>query len=255
MLDQGDGRVVWSFEDRIASAPAQILGSWSSEVHSFVWSWDNTSIADRLCETAATVRAFGAEHDIGALTASPLDLDEAQVRDVVALAFRSAADGALPPLDGRLATYIAFGEVTLEEAGGAPRPSRWRPRDARNPGRRADGDSERTVSEDDTAEAVGSGSLPVLGTPRLLAWCEAATCAAVAPCLDAGQTTVGTRISIEHLAPSPVGPTSRSPPAPHVDGLVRFSVAARQDRKLSGQARSRACRRRRAFHVALDRRS
>ena len=38
-----------------------------------------------------------------------------------------------------------------------------------------------TVGEDDTALAVGSGALPVLGTPRLLAWLEAATCAALAP--------------------------------------------------------------------------
>ena len=35
------------------------------------------------------------------------------------------------------------------------------------------------MRSDDTALAVGSGSLPVLGTPRLLAWCEAATCAAI----------------------------------------------------------------------------
>jgi predicted thioesterase len=95
---------------------------------------------------------------------------------------------------------------------------------------------ERTVSDDDTAEAVGSGSLPVLGTPRLLAWCEAATCVAVAPCLDAGQTTVGTRVSIEHLAPSPVGSVlSISASTVHVDGrLLRFSVTARQDGKLVG---------------------
>jgi len=119
VLDQGVGRVTWSFEDHIASAPAQILGSWSSEVQSFVWSWDNASIAEPLCETAATVRAFGAEHDIGALTASPLSLDEAQVRDVVALAFRvGRCTGLYHPFDGRLATYMAFGEVTLEETGG-----------------------------------------------------------------------------------------------------------------------------------------
>ena len=34
---------------------------------------------------------------------------------------------------------------------------------------------EFVVSDADTAVAVGSGSLPVLGTPVLLAWCEAAT--------------------------------------------------------------------------------
>ena len=47
---------------------------------------------------------------------------------------------------------------------------------------------EHVVAENDTAAAVGSGDLPVLGTPRLLAWCEAATCAAVAPRLGEGQT-------------------------------------------------------------------
>jgi fluoroacetyl-CoA thioesterase len=95
---------------------------------------------------------------------------------------------------------------------------------------------ERIVSGADTAAAVGSGSLPVLGTPVLLAWCEAATCAAIEPCLAAGQTTVGTRVSVEHLAPSAVGAVVRmTAGTTHVDGkLVRFSVAARQDGKLVG---------------------
>jgi fluoroacetyl-CoA thioesterase len=95
---------------------------------------------------------------------------------------------------------------------------------------------ERTVTDDDTAAAVGSGSLPVLGTPVLLAWCEAATCAAVEPCLADGQTTVGTRVAIEHLAPSAVGAVVRvSAGTTHVDGrLVRFSVAVRQAGKLVG---------------------
>ena len=119
VLDQGDGRIVWSFDDHVASAPAQILGSWNSQVSSFVWAWDNDSVADALSETAEKVRAFGTEHGIGALTASPLDLDEVRVRDVVALAFRvGGCTGLYHPFDGKLASYIAFGAVTLEEAGG-----------------------------------------------------------------------------------------------------------------------------------------
>jgi fluoroacetyl-CoA thioesterase len=95
---------------------------------------------------------------------------------------------------------------------------------------------DRTVGQEDTAEALGSGSLPVLGTPRLLAWCEAATCAALAPALEDGQTSVGTRISLEHTAPSALGATVQvTASSVHVDGkLVRFSVAARQDGKLVG---------------------
>jgi hypothetical protein len=119
VLDQKDGRIVWSFADHIASAPAQILGSWNSEVSTFVWAWDNDSIAAPLCQTADAVRAFGVEHGIAALTASPLNVDEAQVRDVMALAFRvGRCTGLYHPFDGRMASYIAFGDVTLEEAGG-----------------------------------------------------------------------------------------------------------------------------------------
>jgi fluoroacetyl-CoA thioesterase len=61
------------------------------------------------------------------------------------------------------------------------------------------------VTQADTAEALGSGDVPVLGTPRLLALAEAASVAAVAPQLAAGQTTVGTAVSLEHRRPSRIG--------------------------------------------------
>ena len=94
-----------------------------------------------------------------------------------------------------------------------------------------------TVSDDDTAAALGSGSLPVLGTPRLLAWAEAATCAAIESALPEGGTSVGTRISLEHLAASPVGAQVKiTAESAYVDGrLHRFTVAARHtDGKLVG---------------------
>ena len=86
-----------------------------------------------------------------------------------------------------------------------------------------------TVTEADTATAVGSGSLPVLGTPRLLAWCEAATCAAIDPTLPDRSTSVGTRIELEHVAASAVGQEVEvTASASYVDGrLHRFTVAAR----------------------------
>lgn len=86
-----------------------------------------------------------------------------------------------------------------------------------------------TVTDEDTALAVGSGTLPVLGTPRLLAWCEAATCAALEPGLPEGSTSVGTRVALEHLAASPVGQVVEvSAASSYVDGrLHRFTVAAR----------------------------
>jgi fluoroacetyl-CoA thioesterase len=61
------------------------------------------------------------------------------------------------------------------------------------------------VTDADTAQALGSGDVPVLGTPRLLALAEAACVAAVAPQLGEGQTTVGTAVSLEHKRASPIG--------------------------------------------------
>ena len=62
----------------------------------------------------------------------------------------------------------------------------------------------RAVSEADTSTALGSGDLPVLGTPRLLAWAEEATCAALAPHLDRSSSSVGVRVRLEHSRPSPL---------------------------------------------------
>lgn len=64
-----------------------------------------------------------------------------------------------------------------------------------------------TVTDADTAQALGSGDVPVLGTPRVLALAEAATVTATATRMPADTTTVGTVVQLEHRAPTPVGRT------------------------------------------------
>ncbi|MBY8872544.1 thioesterase [Micromonospora sp. PLK6-60] len=66
---------------------------------------------------------------------------------------------------------------------------------------------ELTVTAADTATAVGSGDVPVLATPRVVALAEAATVAATAAPMPPGRTTVGTRVELDHLAATPVGRT------------------------------------------------
>ncbi|MEV0827634.1 thioesterase family protein [Nonomuraea rubra] len=61
------------------------------------------------------------------------------------------------------------------------------------------------VEMEDTAKRIGSGDVPVLATPRLLALAEAATVRAVERHLAPGETSVGTRVELEHLAASPLG--------------------------------------------------
>ncbi|WP_042421284.1 thioesterase family protein [Streptacidiphilus anmyonensis] len=61
------------------------------------------------------------------------------------------------------------------------------------------------VNEEDTAIALGSGDVPVLATPRLVAWMEAATVEAARPFVGPGQTSVGTAVRVEHLRAAAVG--------------------------------------------------
>jgi fluoroacetyl-CoA thioesterase len=61
------------------------------------------------------------------------------------------------------------------------------------------------VKVEDTAESLGSGDVPVLATPRVLSLSEQATVAALEGVIDAQLTTVGTQVSLSHLAALPVG--------------------------------------------------
>ncbi|MEX2324629.1 MAG: hotdog domain-containing protein [Nitriliruptoraceae bacterium] len=64
---------------------------------------------------------------------------------------------------------------------------------------------EMTVTQQDTAIAFGSGDVPVLSTPSLLALAEAACVDALEGEVPEGQTSVGAWAEVEHLQPTPVG--------------------------------------------------
>lgn len=64
---------------------------------------------------------------------------------------------------------------------------------------------ELVVTDADTAQALGSGDVPVLGTPRVLALVEAATVVATRDHLPGGSTTVGVRAELDHRTATPVG--------------------------------------------------
>ena len=64
---------------------------------------------------------------------------------------------------------------------------------------------EQTVTEELTAAAVGSGALPVFGTPFMAAMMENAAMTCLQNFLEEGQGSVGTHLEISHDAPTPIG--------------------------------------------------
>jgi predicted thioesterase len=87
---------------------------------------------------------------------------------------------------------------------------------------------ERVVAADDTAEALGSGDVAVLATPRLIAWLEAATMTALDGRLSADLTTVGASVELRHRAPSLIGEVVilRARLVRHEGQSVEFAVEA-----------------------------
>ena len=62
-----------------------------------------------------------------------------------------------------------------------------------------------TVTEKNTAAALGSGGLGVFATPTMIAMMEGAALSAVGPLLPPGWSTVGTELNVKHLSATPVG--------------------------------------------------
>ena len=99
-------------------------------------------------------------------------------------------------------------------------------------------ETSKTVTESDTAAKLGSGLVPVFGTPALVALMEGAAVKALEGCLDEGQTTVGGRIDASHLAATPVGMNVRArAELIKIDGRkLTFKIEAWDDVEKIGEA-------------------
>ena len=67
------------------------------------------------------------------------------------------------------------------------------------------GRQECMVTDENTAESYGSGRLPVFATPAMIALMEKTALLSVAPFLQEGQSTVGTKVDVAHVAATPLG--------------------------------------------------
>lgn len=97
--------------------------------------------------------------------------------------------------------------------------------------------STAVVTEALSARAIGSGDLPVYATPAMTALMENAAMLAVAGELPEGSTTVGGRIEVSHMAPTPIGATiTATATLEKVDGRkLHFSVIAMQGDTVIGE--------------------
>lgn len=101
------------------------------------------------------------------------------------------------------------------------------------------GENIMTVAEEHTVRAMGSGGVGVLSTPTMIGWMEGASARAVSASLPKGWITVGTRVDIEHLAPTSVGGVvTTTAQLVEIDRRrLVFEVESRNEQKQIGRGR------------------
>lgn len=105
------------------------------------------------------------------------------------------------------------------------------------------GIAETVVVYENTAAAVGSGALEVFSTPSMIALMEKASRELVQPYLEEGQSTVGTRLEVSHVAASPIGAHIHAESTlVEIDRrMLTFEVKAYADGELIGEGRHQRC--------------
>ena len=105
------------------------------------------------------------------------------------------------------------------------------------------GRADALVTSNKTAAACGSGSLPVFGTPFLLALMEEATCNSLEGRLEDGRSSVGVSMEVQHSAASPVGSKVwAESELTKIDGkMLTFTVTAYDEAGVIGTASITRC--------------
>lgn len=111
------------------------------------------------------------------------------------------------------------------------------------------GTSTVVVAEENTAAHFGAGGVHVFGTPMMIGLMENAAFRAIQPLLPEGQSSVGTRVNVSHLAATPIGMTvTATAELLEVDGRrLLFRVEARDEKELIGEGQHER------FIITLDR--
>ncbi|MEU8900404.1 DUF6882 domain-containing protein [Nocardia sp. NPDC048505] len=113
-LDQRTGQISWTFPDRIATAPAQLLGSHNPRAGTWMWAWFNQSILPHMSRDSEVVCDWAEAHGFADLAEPVIDADEERAATLATFAVRvSEATGFYRAPGGASTSFITFGPVTL----------------------------------------------------------------------------------------------------------------------------------------------
>jgi len=129
-LNQKDGRLIFTFPDKIVTCEAQIIGSFDKSKGTWLWSWENPSVVSNLTIASRQLREYGRQHGYTKLTRGEWKATEDEAWEMVAVAtLECNAQGAYRGPAGDTYVFMTFGTPKIEkrqaaEPGGAANRSR-----------------------------------------------------------------------------------------------------------------------------------
>ncbi|QDU43166.1 hypothetical protein Mal52_16380 [Symmachiella dynata] len=116
-LDQETGMLKFSNADGTeAVAPAQIIGSFSTNDNTWLWAWDNPSILDSLKADSLKVKEYGETNNVERLTTRKWTGTEKDAWTMAALAAKLCeSQGVYRGPTGSSYVFITFGDVQLSK--------------------------------------------------------------------------------------------------------------------------------------------
>jgi hypothetical protein len=129
-LDQDAGEIVFtSPRGIVATASAQIAGTYNTDDSTWLWAWDNPSVEQKLAAHARVVRQYGNQRGIAELTTRKLVITEEKAWELAALTCKLGDNqGVYRGPAGATMVFITFGEVTMEKQAPARRRTKATPR-------------------------------------------------------------------------------------------------------------------------------
>ena len=115
-LDQSNGLLIFTFPDRVVSCEAQIIGSYDKSQGTWLWAWDNPSIASNLAGASRELREYGKQHGYAKLTQAEWKATEDEAWNMAALAtLLGNAQGAYRGPAGDAFVFMTFRSPKIEK--------------------------------------------------------------------------------------------------------------------------------------------
>ena len=116
-VDLDLGIITFTDDERIVTAPVQVIGTYNQKDGTWLWGWDHPSVPPATAVAAKALRDYGARYKLSQITTRKIACSEDEAWEFASMAsYLTDAQGLYRGPSGTTLVYMVFGTVTLAKA-------------------------------------------------------------------------------------------------------------------------------------------